>query len=281
MNPKIGMNMFLWTTHVTEEHYGVIEELKEIGYDGIEIFINQGDLAHYTRLGKHLADMGMGVTAAATLTPEENIVSPDKKLRQAGLDRLKWLIDAGAAAHVDIICGPFHSGFGHFTRQAPTSDEKQRCAEVLRAAAEHAEGTGVVLTPEAVNRFECYMYNTMADLSTLVTAVDHPNLGAMYDTHHANLEEKSQADAIRLIAPQLKHFHVSENDRGAPGSGQVHWEEVFGTLREIDYQGWVTIEAFCTAQPDFANAINVWRDFSPFEAIYKGGYRFIKEGLSS
>ena len=119
----------------------------------------------------------------------------------------------------------------------------------------------------------------MADLKTLVTAVDHPNLGAMYDTHHSNIEEKSQSAALRTIAPYLKHIHISENDRGTPGSGQVQWEEVFKTIRDIEYDGWLTIEAFSTIIPEFANAINVWRDYSPSKEIYTQGYAFIKEGI--
>ncbi|NNL03543.1 MAG: sugar phosphate isomerase/epimerase, partial [Eudoraea sp.] len=97
--------------------------------------------------------------------------------------------------------------------------------------------------------------------------------------HHGNIEEKSQAKAIKTIAPHLKHVHISENDRGTPGSGQVNWDEVFRTLNETNYKGWLTIEAFSTIIPEFANAINVWRDYSPMEEVYKRGYSFIKEGM--
>jgi D-psicose/D-tagatose/L-ribulose 3-epimerase len=119
----------------------------------------------------------------------------------------------------------------------------------------------------------------MADLKNMVETVKHPNLGGMFDTHHANIEEKSQAEAIRTIAPYLKHVHISENDRGTPGSGQVHWQEVFNTLKEVGYDGWLTIEAFSRLIPEFANAINVWRDFSPADEIYTKGLTLIKEGM--
>lgn len=276
---KIGMNMLLWTNHVTEEHYPIIDTLRETGYDGIELYMGDGDLAHYKKLGNHFSELGLGVTVVTGLAPHENISSEDPKLSQAGLDRLKWAIDNAQALKADIICGPLHSPFAFFSRQPPTQDERKRSAEMLRKAAEYAAEANIMLCPEALNRFECYLYNTMADLKTLVEAVDHPNLGAMYDTHHSNIEEKSQSGAIKTIAPYLKHVHISENDRGTPGSGQVVWSQVFSTLKEIGYDGWLTIEAFSTIIPEFANAINVWRDYSPSKEIYTKGLQFIKDGM--
>ncbi len=273
------MNMLLWTNHVTEEHYTIIDELKHTGYDGIELFLGGGDLSHYSKLGTHFSNMEMGVTAVASLAPEENIASPDRKVREAGLDKLKWSIDMGEASNVEVICGPFHSSFAYFTRQPPTVAERQWSIEMLQKASEYAQDANIVLAPEAVNRFECYLYNTMADLRTLAEQVDRPNFGAMYDTHHSNIEEKSQGSAIRTIAPYLRHVHISENDRGTPGSGQVIWEDVFSTLREIKYDGWLTIEAFSTLIPEFANAINVWRDYSPSKEIYTKGLALIKKGM--
>lgn len=276
---RIGMNMLLWTNHVTEQHFNIIDTLKSTGYDGIELFLGEGDEKHYTKLGSHFSAIDMGVTAVASLAPEENIASPDQKVREAGFEKLKWSIDVGKAANVEVICGPFHSTFAYFTRQPPTEDEKSRSADILFKAAEYAASANIVLAPEAVNRFECYLYNTMADLKTMVERVDHPNLGAMYDTHHSNIEEKSQYEAIKTIAPYLKHVHISENDRGTPGSGQVNWNDAFRALKEIKYDGWLTIEAFSTIIPEFANAINVWRNYSPAEEIYSRGIKHIKEGM--
>ena len=72
---KIGMNMLLWTNHVTEEHYHIIDDLKKTGYDGIELYMGEGDIKHYTKLGNHFAELGLGVTTVTGLAPEENISS--------------------------------------------------------------------------------------------------------------------------------------------------------------------------------------------------------------
>lgn len=274
---KIGMNMLLWTNHVTEQHYPVFDKLKRTGFEGVELPLGEGSVAHYASIGNKLASMELGVTCVTSLREDTNVASPVANIRNAGLNRLKWAIDVAHAAGADVICGPIHSAFAHFTRQPPTPDEKKWSAEVLHKAGDYAQQAGIVLAPEALNRFECYLVNTMADLKALVDAIDHPYVKAMYDTHHANIEEKSQGEAIRCIAPHLKHIHISENDRGTPGKGQINWVEVFKSLKAVNYDGWITIEAFCTIIPEFANAIHVWRDFSPSDEVVQEGFRFTKK----
>jgi D-psicose/D-tagatose/L-ribulose 3-epimerase len=274
---KIGMNMLLWTNHVTEQHYPIIDKLKQTGFDGIELPLGAGDEAYYTKLGNYLSQMDLRCSAVFSLSEETNIASPKKELREAGLNSLKWAIDMAKAAGADVICGPFHSAFAFFTRTPPTADEKKWSAEMLHKAGEYASQADIYLALEALNRFECYLVNTMADLRKLVESADHPYVSAIYDTHHANIEEKSQKDAIEHIQNHLKHVHISENDRGTPGKGQINWDNVFATLKSVSYDGWLTIEAFSTVIPEFANAINVWRDFSAADEIYQEGFKLISD----
>ena len=117
----------------------------------------------------------------------------------------------------------------------------------------------------------------MEQLTRLVNNTAHSHVKAMYDTHHANIEEKKNRDAIITIAPLLAHVHISENDRGTPGDGHVQWEETFSALADINYDGWLTIEAFSRNDPDFANAINVWREYSKPWDIAINGLSFIQQ----
>jgi D-psicose/D-tagatose/L-ribulose 3-epimerase len=176
-----------------------------------------------------------------------------------------------------IICGPIHSAHAHFARRAPEDREYGLAAEVLHVAGEYAATAGIVLALEALNRFECYLCNTMEQLARLVKEVAHPQVQAMYDTHHANIEEKKIRASINTIAPVLAHVHISENDRGTPGDGHVWWEETFASLAQVGYGGWLTIEAFSRNDPDFANAIGVWREYSKPWDIATDGLRFIRQ----
>ena len=273
---RYSMNLLLWTTHVTAEHFPIIEKLKKTGFDGVEIPIFEGDAAHYKKLGTELKNQGLGSTAVTVMTPEANPISPDAGIRAKAVDRIKWVIEMMAHAGGEILCGPFHSPLAVFSGQGPTADEKKRAADVLRQGAEIAKQHNVRLGIEYLNRFECYFLTTAADAKALVKAVDHSHFRTMYDTFHANIEEKSQGGAIEALAPDFIHVHISESDRGTPGTGQVHWDEAFKALKKVKYDGWLTIEAFGRALPDLAAATRVWRDLFPSaEEVYTKGLKFM------
>lgn len=274
---KIGFNVLAWSAEVSEKLFPVLDRLKEIGYDGVEFLIGSPDESAYKSLGDHARNIGLDVTCVFVLGKEENPINPSAEVRAKGLDRIKWAIDRSHDLHSNIICGPFHSAFATFAQHEPQDQEYGWSAEVLHAAGEYAAQADIILALEALNRFECYLCNTMKQLSHLVTKADHPNVQAMFDTHHANMEEKKLADAIHTIAPLLAHVHISENDRGTPGDGHVPWDETFSTLSKINYQGWLTIEGFTRNDPDFANAINVWREFAKPWDMAENGLKFIKQ----
>lgn len=274
---KIGFNVLVWSAAISEELMPVADRLKKIGYDGIECFLGGSDKAPYQRFGDHVQKLGMETTCVFVLGKEENIISPNKEDRARGLERIKWAIESAHDMHAKILCGPFHSAHAIFAQHPPHDQEYDWSAEILHAAGEYAAQADIVLAIEALNRFECYLCNTMQQLGSLVDKIAHPNVRAMYDTHHANIEEKKNSQAIDSIAPVLAHVHISENDRGTPGDGHVQWDETFSALAKNKYKGWLTIEAFSRNDPDFANAINVWREYSKPWDIAENGYKFIRQ----
>jgi len=277
---KVGFNTLVWSAVVSDEQFPIIDRLKEIGYDGVECFIGAPDDAAYKRFGDHAANIGLETTSVFVVDTDHNPVSPDAAVRSKALDRIKWGIDRAHDMRSTILCGPFHSAHGQFSKKPPQEDEYKWCAEVLHHAGDYAASAGITLALEALNRFECYLCNTMHQLSHLITLASHPNVRAMYDTHHSNIEEKHAKDALETIAPLLAHVHISENDRGTPGDGHVHWDETFATLSAINYSGWLTIEAFSRNDPDFANAINVWREYSAPWDMAENGLKFIKQQIA-
>lgn len=278
---KIGFNVLAWTAGVSEELYPIVERLKNIGYDGVELFLGGQDVATFGQAGDFIKDTGLEVTSVFVLGKDENPIDPSAAIRANALEAIKGKIDRAHALGAPLIVGPFHSAHTVFAYNAPQEEEYKRAAEVLNKAGEYASQAGITLCPEALNRFECYLVNTMDQLLKLVELTDHPNVRGMFDTHHANVEEKSFTKAIQTIAPVLTHVHISENDRGTPGEGHINFDEVFSALAGIHYQGWLTIEAFSRNDPDFANAIGVWREFSKPWDIAEKGYTLIKSGIES
>jgi D-psicose/D-tagatose/L-ribulose 3-epimerase len=272
------MNLLLWTAHVTAEHFPLCARLKQTGFDGVELPLFQGDEAHYKKIGQELKNLGLGCTAVTCCAADTNPVSPDTGVRKKASEHHKWAIGMTAALGATTLCGPYHSALGVFTGQGPTDDEKKRAVEVLRLAAEEAQKHRVLLGIEYLNRFECYLLTTAVDARTLVKQVNHPNFRMMYDTFHANIEEKDITQTILGAADSIVHVHISENDRGTPGTGHVHWNETFQALKQIKYDGWLTIEAFGRALPDLAAATRIWRDLFPGpEEVYTKGLKFMKE----
>lgn len=278
---RFGINLLLVTTHVTQAHERWLHFVKGCGFDGVEVPIFEGDPAHYAALGKLLDRAGLARTASTGLDAGTNPIDADPGVRRAALGRLRFAVDCAAALGAEVLCGPLHSAFKVFSGRGPTPDELSRSAEVLRAAAEHAAAASVLLAPEALNRFECYLANSAAQLRELVERVGHRSLRAHYDTHHMHIEERDAGAAVRHCAPVLGHVHLSENDRGVPGRGQVDWRSTFRALREVGYEGWCVIEAFSRLDPAFAAAIHVWRDyFATPEEVCQEGLRFVRAGLA-
>ena len=276
---KLGFNLLLWTPHVTAAHEAILKDLKKTGYDGVEIPMFEGDPAHYAKVGEMLDRIGLERTVVSVLGPGCNPLSPDKVQQKAAVERAKWVVDCSVALGAPIIGGPMHSEHGYFSGAPATAAERKRALSFHRKAGDYAARKNVRFALEALNRFELYFLNTMEQLSAYVEEVDHPAIKAMYDTFHANIEEKDTVAAIKTIRPHLIHVHISENDRGTPGKGHVPWAETFKALRKAKYDGWLTIEAFGRALPPLAAATRVWRDFAPsYEEVYWFGFKTMKQG---
>ena len=274
---KIGFDILTWSATITDNLKPIVEKLKTIGYNGVEFFVGSPDETAYKWMGDFTRDLDLEVTTVFVVGKDENPISEAASVRAKALDRIKWGIDRAYDLNSKIFCGPFHSAHAHFAKHAPQDQEYGWSAEILHKAGEHAATADITLSLEALNRFECYLCNTMKQLTHLLKKVDHPNVKAMFDTHHANIEEKNFTDAISTISPFLTHVHISENDRGTPGDGHVNFDEAFSNLAKVNYNGWLTIEAFSRNDPDFANAIGVWREFSKPWDIAEKGFKFIKE----
>ena len=276
---KLGFNLLLWTPHVTLEHEPLLRDLKKTGYDGVEIPMFEGDPDHYARLGALLDRIGLERTVVSVLGAGNNPLSADKAQQAAALARAKWAVDCSAALGATILGGPMHSEHGYFSGAPATAAERKRAISFHRKAGDHAARKNLRFAVEALNRFEIYLLNTMQQLNDYLDEVGHPAIQGMYDTFHANIEEKDPIAAIKTIKPHLIHVHISENDRGTPGKGHVPWDETYKALRKAKYDGWLTIEAFGRALSALAAATRVWRDFAPnHEEVYRFGYKHMKQG---
>lgn len=272
--------MLLWGTQITMEHVPVFERLAAAGYDGVEIPLAGQGATELRAMAAACDDLGLERTAAAFVGEDVNPISPDAAVRAAAVDNLKQCIDDACLIGSDLLIGGIYQAHKYFSGSAPTAREWDWSADYLRTCGEYAQSRGVRLGLECLNRFEVFLINTAADCRRMVEQVGLSNVGVHYDTHHANIEEPRPMEALRGCAGVLNHVHLSESHRGALGSGQVDWEGSFDALRDIDYKGWLVIEAFGEGDPKLTAAANIWRNaFSSREAVYTDGIEFVRSHM--
>jgi D-psicose/D-tagatose/L-ribulose 3-epimerase len=274
---KYGVNTMVWTTRIDERLAPLFVKIKQWGFDGVELFLSPDEPANIAAVNKMLDAAGLERTTCSVLPREANLVSSDAQVRARGVEFLKKCLDRTAELGARLICGPLHAGLGVMTGLRRTPQEWDWAVDGLTKVATHAQALQLTVCLEPLNRFETYFLNTQGDAARLVKAVGAPNVRVHFDTFHANIEEQNPAASLRSIAKVLGHVHISENDRGIPGTGHNDWRGILSVLDHIGYNGWLTIESFAQPEPELAAAAAIWRDLAPSgDELAKRGIRFIK-----
>jgi D-psicose/D-tagatose/L-ribulose 3-epimerase len=278
---KYGVNSFIWTADFGMNDVGLLPRIKEQGFDGIELPLFRPAEFQAAELRKALAANGLECTLCSILVGGINIISEDQAVRQKTRTHMAECAAVAAEVGAKIIAGPLYSPVGYLPGRRRTADEWTWAVECYQSLGDTLAANGVTIAIEPLNRFETYFLNTAADALKLVSEINHPNVGILFDTFHANIEEKNVAAAFRTLGKHLKHVHTCENDRGTPGSGHVDWTGVFAALRSIGYDGWLTIESFGFALGELSAAASIWRDLEKNpENIAFDGVKFLKRGMA-
>lgn len=259
---QIGVNTLLWTAGFSEAHLPLIAKAKALGLDGIELATF--DFASFPAAAarRELEAQQMPGVLCSALVAGMSLATDDAALRAQSMAFLQAGVRATAEAGLSLFIGPFCSAVGYLPGRRRTDEEWKRCVDGLQELGRYSEGFNVRIAVEPLNRFETFFLNTAADAKRLCEEVAHPNIGVLYDTFHANIEEKNQAAAIRLLGKHIFHVHTCENDRGIPGSGPIDWPGVIGALKEIGYDDWLVIESFGPGIKEIAAAACIWRDLA-------------------
>ena len=273
MQNKLGMNLLFWGTEIDERLFPILEQIKSIGYAGVEIPIFDTNTKTWESWKKKLDELELDRVAITINGPEYQQISADASIRKSTLERNKRAIDCAAVIGSELLAGPFHSALGVFTGKSATEQERAWAKENLFALAEYAQQYGIVLGLEYLNRFESYLVTTTEELIQLVDEINHPNCKLMFDSFHANIEEQDIAAAIKKMAHRLVYVQLSENDRGILGRGHVDFKSILLALEEIEYTGMISVEAFSTK----LSVANIWRKMFDNEMqLVKESYQYLK-----
>jgi D-psicose/D-tagatose/L-ribulose 3-epimerase len=278
---RFGVNTWVWVSPLTTgDLKELVPKVKEMGFDWIELPLESLDDFDPVRAGNIVREYDLGVSACAAMGPDRDLIHEEKEIRDNGAEYIRGCIEAVQKLGGTNLVGPIYSAVGRCWQQTEKQreDDLERLVKTLRKLSEYAEEHGVVMGIEPLNRFETSFINTAAQVIEVVDRVDHPSCKVMLDTFHMNIEEKSLGDAIRSVGKRLCHLHACENDRGAPGTGNVTWREVTDALNDIDYDGPVVIESFTNKVKSIARAAAIWRPFeSSQDVLAQKGVSFLKK----
>jgi D-psicose/D-tagatose/L-ribulose 3-epimerase len=274
---KLGINTFIWSAEFTEAQIPLLPKIKAAGFDGIEVAIFDPRSFPAAMIRKAAENEGLGCTVVSVIPKGMSLVAEDSSARGQTLGHVQGVIEQTAELGAEILSGPLHSPVGYLPGRRRTPAEWENAIESYHSLAPLLDAHNVTLAIEPLNRFETFFLNTAADSAELCRRVNHPRVGILFDTFHANIEEKDIAAGYETVGPWLKHVHTCENDRGTPGSGHVPWTAVFAALKKVNYDGWLTIESFGFNLKEIAAAAAIWRDIEATpDAIAFEGIRFLK-----
>lgn len=280
---KFGVSTFVWVSPFMTSSFDLIYKIKEMGYDIIEVAVEDKDLIDWAKLKKITTEIGLSVTISGAFGADRDISSDDADIRANGLTYITDCIKIASEMGSPIFGGPVYSAVGK-TRLVSADKKKMErdwCIENLLKAADVAEEYDIVIGVEPLNRFESDMVNTADQAISLIKEVNNKHVKIQLDTFHCNIEEKNIPATIRKVGQDLCHVQGNEADRGTPGTGHLDWQGINAALTEIGYTGAIVIETFGAPSKELARAASIWRPLAnSADELATEGLAFYKEVFS-
>ena len=258
------MHYGYWTQYWGSEPLQFVKRAKKCGFDILEVNapkVTRMSDAQRDVLKGAIAEAGLSLTYSIGMTADMDLVSQDTATRQKGIAFLQQVARTMKYMGGTVLAGINYSSW---PRKLLPDEDKQiltdRAIEGVREAIKAAEDNDVIFCVEVVNRFEQFIMNTAAEGIAFAERVGSPNCKILLDTFHMNIEEDSLRGSIVEAGNWLGHFHLGETNRRPPGRGRIPWPEIFGALREINYQGAVVMEPFLLPGGEVGRDISVYRD---------------------
>jgi D-psicose/D-tagatose/L-ribulose 3-epimerase len=274
--PTFGVHAFTFVGDWnTETGNYAIDQAGRIGFDMIEMPLLRPAEFNAASHRSALKKAKIGATCSLALPKAVHMPHHPEEAHKFMLAAIEQTEAVGS----HYLAGCIAYSLGVLTGAPPTTEERQTVVDVLKSLCADAKARGITLALEACNRYETYMYNTLADTRAAIKAVGAPNLKLHADTYHMNIEEENFTQPFVETADVLDYIHMSESHRGMVGTGTVKWKQVFRGLAQINFKGYLVLESFAAINPDLAAATCLWR--APKHdgpTLAKEGLKFLKKG---
>ncbi|MFX0556676.1 sugar phosphate isomerase/epimerase family protein [Maribacter sp. CXY002] len=258
---KLGASTWLWESPFNTESVTLFPKIKALGYDLVEIPVEDPKLVDGQEVKKALIDSGLEVSVCGAFGPSKDLTHDDVKVHQQCFDYLEQCFDLCNLLGAQFLAGPMYSAVGK--ARMVSQDQRKREWELavsnLYKVCNMADEKGLSIALEPLNRFESDMVNTANDVMRLVNDINHRSAKVLLDGFHMTIEESNIRQAINTVGDKLVHLQVSENHRGIPGTGLTPWHQFKEGLQDINYQGAVVIESFTPEIKELAAAVCIWK----------------------
>ena len=271
---RFGAHAFIWESEWSSDAAErVISQAAEAGLDFVEIPLLRPESFDADATAHLLQRYGVGATCSLGLPADATLPeSPEAAERF-----LQRALEAADKVGAPVISGVIYGTLGVHSGHPPQPEELDAVAASLKRVARYAATLGMALGVEPVNRYETHLVNLGRQGLELLERIDETNVFLHLDTYHMNIEEKGFEAPIIEAGKHLRYIHLSESDRGTPGSGNVRWDDVFSGLAAIGYDGDLVMESFVAPNPDIARATCIWRPVAPDpQALVSEGLAFLR-----
>ena len=277
-----GVSTWLWTSPFDREALALFPKIKSMGFDVVEIPIEDPDLIPVRDTQQALEDNGLTPVICGAFGPTKDLTHEDSKVHQHCFDYIQACFDIGNALGGKFLAGPMYSAVGK-TRMLQAEERKREwdlAVRNLQKVCAIAADAGQLIALEPLNRFESDLVNTAADVRRMVTDINHPAAQILLDSFHMTIEEKDIRAAINTAGDRLLHIQVSENHRGVPGTGLTPWGDFTEGIKDIQYQGTISIESFTPNNVELAGAVCIWKTMAESQdAFAEKGLEFLRQTI--
>ncbi len=225
----------------------------QLGFDGIELFTASADAVAPATLTALLESSGLKLAAVGTgagkVIQGLTLTDPNPDIRQQAITFIADMIAFGALFQAPAIIGSMQ---GNVVAGVEREQAMEWLAEGLNILGKVAEEKGVTLIYEPLNRYETNLLNNLSSGAEFLNSLKTRNVKLLADLFHMNIEESSLPASIRDFGSAIGHVHFAGSNRRPIGFGHTAMSEIAAALREINYQGYLSAEAFPWPSPDEA-----------------------------
>lgn len=277
---KYGVSTWLWQSPFDKSTLALFPKIKEMGYDSVEIPVEDPALINGCSVRTALLDNGLDTSVCGVFGPTKDLTHEDPSVHRQCFDYLERCFELCNTLDVKFVAGPMYSAVGK-ARMVPEEQRKREwdlAVTNLSKVCKMAQSSGVSIALEPLNRFESDMVNTAEDVMRLVKDINHASAKVLLDGFHMTIEEKNIREAINTVGDKLIHVQVSENHRGVPGTGLTPWTDIKEGLKDINYEGAVVIESFTPEIKELAAAVCIWKTMAKSQDEFASeGLKFLKK----